>query len=91
MEGIPTHRGFPRTEPTVFIPALCYGASVLREEDEMPRLSVAALFCAVAFCAAAQGPVRDSKDHLGFRTAEGLDHLYAKGELTTIAGDIDDS
>ena len=39
----------------------------------MRRFSVVALFCAVAFCAAAQGAARESREYLSFLPAEGLE------------------
>ena len=56
----------------------------------MRRLSLAALLCVIAIPVIAQGLPRDSKDYLSFLPPEGLDRLYSSGEITNIAGTMDE-
>ncbi len=56
----------------------------------MRRLGLAALLFVVTLPVIAQGLPRDSKDYLSFLPPEGLDRLFSSGELTNIAGKIDE-
>jgi hypothetical protein len=56
----------------------------------MKRLGFAILLCTVSVMALTQGVARDSKDYLSFLPQEGLDKLYSSGELTNIAGNINE-